>query len=574
MKIGIYCRVSGDNQKDNTSLQNQREKGIGFCKRNGYEYEVFSEVISGKIIKRDELIKLEYKIQNKLLNGIWLYDWDRMIRDIDVMVYFRNLVRDTNCKVYVDNEEKNIFEDSGSLEFGIRSLLSDYERRKIKSRMDFGKRSRLSEGKIILGVIGIGYRKENDRVIIDESQKSIIQDCFKLYLDKRVKSWRDLVRKLTTKYGEKLDKRINERSLFRILQDEKYKGIQKINWNGEDYEINIGRIIDDELFDLVNEKIKKIKTLRRGNQIDNYLLKGKVRCCNCNQIMWVRKGGNYENHQIYSYYNCQTNKKINKKIWDDRFQKDDLIKCKSKSQNLISIQKLEKLVWDVIYYVRSNSDNIKNEYLKKIEKSDISKNKMKGKLLYYEREIEKTNSKKERVLETFINGEIDKEEKEILIKKVNLDLNKVKNKRDEVKIEFMKYENKYHTLTYLDLMKQDLDNDYRLERFEDRKRIIDKYVDEIKVELIQLGEKNQKTYNIQIKFNINDDNFNDLKSINNHQKNDNKNKYNLYILNSKNMELDDLIYNKFIQIHLSFVINIFNTKYTIINPENSIIEFI
>lgn len=569
MKIGIYCRVSGDNQKDNTSLQNQKEKGISFCNKNDFEYEVFSEVISGKTIKRDELIKLEYKIQNKLLDGIWLYDWDRMIRDIDVMVYFRNLVRDTNCKVFVDNEEKNIFEDSGSLEFGIRSLLSDYERRKIKSRMDFGKKRRLNEGKIILGVIGIGYKKENNRVIIDENQKQIIQDCFKIYLDKRVKNWRDLVRRLKGKYGERLDKRINERSLWRILQDEKYKGIQKIIWNGEEYEINIGRIIDDQLFELVNSKINKIKTLRRGNQIDNYLLKGKVKCFNCDQIMWVKKGGDYEKKQIYSYYNCQTNKKNIKKKWDNRFIGENKIICESNSSNIISIQKLEKLVWDTIYLVRKNSELIKNEYLKKYEKSLLIKNKMRGKLLYYDKEIEKINLKKEKILDLFITGDISKDEKEISMKKVIKDLGELQKKREEINIEYLKFENNNEILNHIDLMNIDLENDYKLERFEDKKRIIDKYVDEIKVELIEVGDKNQKTYNIQIKLNINDDNIN-LNEINN-QSFKHKNRYNIYISNSKNMELNDLIYRKSLQIQITFLSKINNSTYSMLELKIDIV---
>ena len=34
MKIGIYCRVSGENQRENTSLENQRLNGIKFCEVN------------------------------------------------------------------------------------------------------------------------------------------------------------------------------------------------------------------------------------------------------------------------------------------------------------------------------------------------------------------------------------------------------------------------------------------------------------------------------------------------------------------------------------------------------------
>ena len=35
MKVGIYCRVSGDKQKDNTTLS-QKEMGIKFCNEKNY----------------------------------------------------------------------------------------------------------------------------------------------------------------------------------------------------------------------------------------------------------------------------------------------------------------------------------------------------------------------------------------------------------------------------------------------------------------------------------------------------------------------------------------------------------
>ena len=45
-RLGIYCRVSSKKQMDNTSLENQRERGVRYCKNNGYDFEVFKDVIS------------------------------------------------------------------------------------------------------------------------------------------------------------------------------------------------------------------------------------------------------------------------------------------------------------------------------------------------------------------------------------------------------------------------------------------------------------------------------------------------------------------------------------------------
>ena len=42
MRIGIYCRVSSLSQKkEGYSISNQRVRGIEYCDKMGYEYEIF-----------------------------------------------------------------------------------------------------------------------------------------------------------------------------------------------------------------------------------------------------------------------------------------------------------------------------------------------------------------------------------------------------------------------------------------------------------------------------------------------------------------------------------------------------
>ena len=48
MKIGIYCRVSGLSQRENSSLESQSALGIDYIKRMGYDYQLFMDVESGE----------------------------------------------------------------------------------------------------------------------------------------------------------------------------------------------------------------------------------------------------------------------------------------------------------------------------------------------------------------------------------------------------------------------------------------------------------------------------------------------------------------------------------------------
>ena len=84
MKIGLYLRVSTKNQKENSSLQTQQILGEEFSKRFGYEYEIFEDVESGGKLDRKELNRLLELCRNGELDGLWVYDNDRLSRDYDV----------------------------------------------------------------------------------------------------------------------------------------------------------------------------------------------------------------------------------------------------------------------------------------------------------------------------------------------------------------------------------------------------------------------------------------------------------------------------------------------------------
>ena len=110
MVVGIYCRVSSKKQEDNESLGAQKNRGIRFCKSNGYDYKVYEEVVSGTVIgnKRDAFSELESDLYNKKVDGIWLYDWDRMMREEMVGLVFRDLIIETKCKLFVGGVEKDL----------------------------------------------------------------------------------------------------------------------------------------------------------------------------------------------------------------------------------------------------------------------------------------------------------------------------------------------------------------------------------------------------------------------------------------------------------------------------------
>ena len=186
-KLGIYCRVSSRKQMDNLSLDNQMDRGIKYCDSNGYDYEVFRDVISGSKVNRDGLNLLYQKIYDGELDGIVLYEWDRLQRENkDLLIQFENLVEDTKCVVIVDNDEKDIYGNlSDRIEYEIKNSLSTIERIRLKKRVGEGIESLIKRGDTLWGRVRFGYRnvgrKQTLHTTINEEESEIIKEIHRVF---------------------------------------------------------------------------------------------------------------------------------------------------------------------------------------------------------------------------------------------------------------------------------------------------------------------------------------------------------------------------------------------------------
>jgi DNA invertase Pin-like site-specific DNA recombinase len=528
IKVGIYCRISTQNQSKNTSLSTQKILGEEYCKKNNYDYEIFEDKESGNKYDRKNFLSLEEKVKSGDIKGIWVYDNDRLSRSIEVGEKISKLITNNNCRLFINFEEVKLEESGDRFNYNIRSVMSDYERMRIKERMDYGKRRLINDGGK-LGNVGLGYKRINKKIVIDVEGSKIVEDIFKIYLYKNVKSYGNVYKKLSLKYKEKLKGKVSESSIGRILRDEKYKGVYKGLLEGVIYEINIGQIISDEIFNKAQQKIIKCKSLRKGNVVGEYLLKGKVVCKDCKTNMWVLGGSDGVNENRYRYYYCGVDSKIKRE--ELKGNKLD-IKCLSSENfnNKISVVKLEKVIWKVLFDLLENSDEVKNEYLKRWENDKGSKDRFSSNIKHLNSKIlaikEKIKISALKNIDEIIDDDLYLEIKSEFEK----DIDEIKNQIYDLEKEKQKSENIDSINGYLELMKSDLLRDFNIERFLDRRRIIEKYINNVEVKFVK-KDGNYKEYDILINMYLNDkDLIGERKEI--IIEND-KNKYNFYILKFK-----------------------------------------
>ena len=524
MKIGIYCRVSGDKQRDNTSLPQQQSLGIEFCNSKNYEYEVFSEVVSGGKDFEDRKMfnQLHSKILSEDINGIWILDYSRGWRNDEYKWVFLNMLKKHNLRLFDSSGEVDWKSKEGKLMIGMFSLINDFGRSELVAKMKMGKKQKWKEG-LGLSNVGFGWKKHSDgRFVIDEEESKVVKEIYDLFLRKDVSFYKDVEKRLITKYGKIVNgRRINGGLVERVLGKEKYKGIFTIvDEDGEVFKFDLGRIIEDDVFSEVLKKKKKVKSLRSVNSVEKYLLKGKVLCGNCWSNMWIKGGGKIDsNGNVYRYYFC--NDKYRKERYDKKFDKDVLkfnktipnrqfdIKeyelkygefksCECKKNNIINRINLEEIIWDGLYVFLKKSDVIKKEYKNRYEKNEGEKDRVYGKLNYYDKELEKLEEKKLKILSLYVEGELSKNEREKWIEKEYEDKKVSINKKiSSLEKEGGKYKNVKKIDDWLELMERDLDKEYCLNRFEDKRRLIEKYIQFVSVVYVS-GTGDSKIYKINM----------------------------------------------------------------------------
>jgi len=354
--------------------------------------------------------------------------------------------------------------------------MSDYERMRIKERMDFGKRKLLLDGGK-LGNVGFGFeRDKNKKIVINEEESKIVKDIFKIYNYKVVKSYGGVYDRLKNKYKRNV---LSISSIGRILRDKKYNGLYEGVLEGENYKIDLNKIIDDELWKKTQEKIKNNKGRWRGNVRDFFELKGKVVCGGCGNKMWVVKNG------IYRYYSCNSRLRTMKEKRKDSNLK---FECNSILHNNISINNLEKVVWDGLFKVLLDSEDLKNEYKKRFDKSIGSKERFKGVRIHLERKKERIRSEFIKKLEGLIELGIDKDIIEQLNKKYQNDIFEIEKEIKSLRDEEKKRDVKDSLVGYLELLKLDLKNDYKMTRNKSRVKLIDKYIESVIIDRIDRNE--------------------------------------------------------------------------------------
>lgn len=424
-KIALYSRVSTSEQSEHGySIHEQEQVLIKEVVKNypGYDYEIYTDSgISGKNIEgRPAMKRLLKDVKDNKVEMVLSWKLNRISRSMRDVFNIIHEFKEHGVGYKSISENIDTTNASGEVLVTMFGLIGSIERQTLISNVKFAMNAKARKGEAITGRV-LGFRlslnpltQKND-LVIDENEANIVREIFDLYLNhnKGLKA-------ITTILNQKGYRTINHKpfSVFGvkyILNNPVYKGFVRFNnyqnWSakrrsgksGENDVILVkGKheaIISEEMFDQVHEKLVS-KSFKPGRPIGgDFYLRGLIKCPECGNNMVCRR--TYYNTKkskertIKRYYICSLFNRSGSSACHSNSIKAEVVEAViHKHLNIILSQPevVGKICEDVI-------ENIKHKQTAPIEAVDD--------IDTLKRQKHKIKTQQERLLELFLDDQMD-----------------------------------------------------------------------------------------------------------------------------------------------------------------------
>lgn len=455
---GLYMRVSTEDQaREGFSLPEQKERLEAYCKFNGYKIiEYYTDAgISAKTGNfRPEYDRMLEDGKEGKINMIIALKLDRITRSSKDWESLMDYLEKFSVNIAFVNDDINTTTANGKMVSRIMMSVSQNEIERTSERTKIGLAGAIKQGHIP-NRTGLGFKRENKKLVPDPLTKDIIVRIFDLYLEGKS---HQAIANIYNK--EKVLGKTNwyDSTIQKILSNELYKGDYvngKRTKHPTYYENVIEPIVSKEKWESC--QYQKLRNARHYERTATYLFTNKLKCSKCGNFL----GGHATtktNGKKYYYYKCNT--------------------CKTYFNEIDIEKELKAFMLEL-----AKQDDLINNYY-----TPFIKSKLEDKTEDYKKEIKDLDKQLDRIKTAYIKGvvkleDFDKEIKHIEYQKSDLEKRQKGQKQ---------YEDLSFTLNDL-LIIQDIQeiefytnpdvlNNWSNKSKEDKQKIIGKYIDNITIE--------------------------------------------------------------------------------------------
>ena len=302
----IYARYSSDKQTEQ-SIEGQ----LHVCKEYALQHDIvivdtyIDRAMTGKNDRREDFQRMLRDSQKKLWDYVLVYKLDRFSRNKYETAIHKKTLRDNGIRLLSAME--NIPETpEGIILESLLEGMAEYYSAELAQKVSRGMHESKVKGNFCGGVVLYGYRVENKKVFIHETEAPIVQQIFAQYVAGRTIT--DIANELNARGMCCHGRPFRFNSIWRILRNERYTGV--FHAGDEIFTNTYPPIIETALYEQV---IALMKSNHRGRISEDcdYLLRGKIRCGYCGSPI-NGESGTSKSGRVCHYYKCHARKKNGK----------------------------------------------------------------------------------------------------------------------------------------------------------------------------------------------------------------------------------------------------------------------
>ncbi|GAA0107890.1 recombinase family protein [Clostridium tertium] len=323
MRVAIYARYSSNNQREE-SIDAQIRAIKEYCDNCGYSIvkTYIDEARSATTDNRPNFKNMINDSSLDIFDYVIVHKLDRFSRDKYDSVHYKRILKNNNVSVISVLERLDDSPESCILESVIESMAEYYSKNLARETMK-GMKENAYKCMHTGGKPPLGYDVDplTKKYIINEEEAKSVRLIFKLYANGS--GYISIVRELNSLgYKTKIGNSFSTNSIAEILRNEKYTGLyvfnktpKKINGKRNSHitkpeeEIirikdGMPRIVSDETYNKVQERLQNNKRNASNKAKETYILSGKIKCGICGSAMIGHTSKCGRNKNKYSTYRC------------------------------------------------------------------------------------------------------------------------------------------------------------------------------------------------------------------------------------------------------------------------------
>ncbi len=300
--IGIWIRVSTDDQAKGESPEHHEERARSYAKSRGWQVKEIYDLAgqSGKaVMQHPEARRMMKDVERGHITGLVFSKLARLSRNRRELEDFSDFFNKHDSDLISLSEAIDTSTAGGRMFFHLLGVFAQWEREEITERVNASVLTRAKLGKSINGIAPYGYQWKDRILTVQPKEAAIRRKAYELFLELRRKG--QVAERLNAAgYRTRNGSIWRDTSIVRILEESSAKGIYVFNtmrktgtWRTESKpEDEWGKaecvpIVSEELWNQVNQIIEEqLKSWKKPGKAPVHLFSG-LTYCTCGSKMYV-----------------------------------------------------------------------------------------------------------------------------------------------------------------------------------------------------------------------------------------------------------------------------------------------